>query len=135
MFLHFLETDTYKTAFLELAYIAAKADGFVTRNEEGALRSFMAEMSMSEEDLAFGSRRSVEEILNGIDDSRVKRIYFLEILMLVYSDGNFNDDEKEIVTDMKRLIGVSDDAYAAYKHWVERLGKLKVEGLQLILEP
>ncbi|MFD1957271.1 TerB family tellurite resistance protein [Paenibacillus thailandensis] len=135
MFLHFIESDEYKYAFLEIAHLAAKADGFVSRNEEGALRSFMAEMNMEDAGIEFSANRSLEQILGGIDDPRVKQIYFLEILMLAFSDGNFNDDEKQIVKDMKRLIGVTDEAYAACKNWVERLDKLKVEGLKLILEP
>lgn len=131
MFLHLLDSQDHKRAFLEIAHLAAAADGYVNHNENKFLRTYLAEMNIQK--AHFNADRKLPDILAGIEDTRVKYLIFMEILLLVYSDGDFNDDERLIVTEMRQIIGISDDFYASLKDWVIRVGDLRVEGLKLIL--
>ncbi|WP_424765593.1 TerB family tellurite resistance protein [Paenibacillus sp. sgz302251] len=135
MFLHFLQTKEHKEAFLELAHLVANADGFVNRKERGYLRSIMDEMELQQSGYAFSSERELKDIVGGIQDDAIKNIFFIEILLLIFADGDYNDDEKQIVMDIKRLFGYTDDIYEAFKGWVIRMDKLKIEGTNLILDP
>lgn len=135
MFLHFLQTKEHKEAFLELAYVVAKADGFVNRKESGYLRSYMDEMDMQQSDYTFTSERELSAIIGGIKDEQVKNIFFAEILLLIFADGDYNDEEKQIARDLKRIFGFTDSTYESLKNWVIRMDQLKIEGIKLILDP
>ncbi|UVI27934.1 TerB family tellurite resistance protein [Paenibacillus spongiae] len=134
MFLHFLQAKEDKEAFLELAHVVAKADGFVSNKEQGYLRSFMAEMNLRESDyIGFSKARDLPEIIADLKVEQVKNIFFVEILLLIFADGDYNEEEKQIVMDLKRLFGLSDETYEAFKDWVIRMDKLKIEGVKLIM--
>lgn len=135
MFLHFLQTKEHKEAFLELAYAVAKADGFVNRKESGYLRSYINEMDMEQSDYTFTSVRELSAIIGELKDEQVKNIFFAEILLLIFADGDYNDEEKQITRDLKRIFGFSDDTYETLKNWVIRMDQLKIEGIKLILDP
>ncbi|RED56599.1 TerB family tellurite resistance protein [Cohnella lupini] len=135
MFLHFLQSKEHKEAFLDLAHIVANADGFVNGNEMRYLRSFMTEMGIENGVKPVSAKKELSEIIGGIKDEQVKNIFFAEILLLVFADGDYSDDEKQIVKDMKELFGFSEETYMTFKNWVIRLDKLKVEGIKLILDP
>jgi DnaJ-domain-containing protein 1 len=129
VFLHFLQQKEHKKAFLELANIAANADGFVNLKERGGLRLIAAELELP----AAAASRSLADILASVQDEHVRHIFLVEILLLCFADGDYNDDEKEVIMEMKRHFGISDEKYEAFKEWVIRLDKLKIEGVKLIL--
>lgn len=135
MFLHFLQSKEHKLAFIELAHIVAGADGFVSGNEMRFLRSLMNEMGLEDGDNLISSRRELSDIIGGIQDEQVKNIFMMEVLLLVFSDGDYSDDEKQVVMDMKRLFGFSDETYEVLKNWVIRYDQIKVEGVKLMLNP
>ncbi|MCU6707247.1 TerB family tellurite resistance protein [Paenibacillus sp. J5C_2022] len=133
MFLHFLEQQVHKLAFLEIAHLAAKADGNVNWKERGKLRSYIEEMGLLDVDIDLSNPRSLAEIASAVQDKSVQKIFLIEILMLLYTDGDYNDEEKEIVTDLKDLFGFSDETYESMREWVIAMDKLKIDGIKLIL--
>ncbi|MCQ6563127.1 TerB family tellurite resistance protein [Paenibacillus mendelii] len=135
LFLHFLQTKEDKEAFLELAHVVAQADGFVNSKERGYLRSYMAEMNLHESEYNFSEARELSAIIGELKVEQVKNIFFVEILLLMFADGDYNEEEKQIVMDLKRLFGYSDETYESYKNWVIRMDKHKIEGVKLILNP
>ncbi|PWW05039.1 hypothetical protein DFQ01_10522 [Paenibacillus cellulosilyticus] len=130
MFLHFLQQNEYKKAFLELAHIVVNADGHVNLKEKGGLRMIAAELDLP---VAVATSRSLSDILACVQDERVQHIFMVETLLLCYADGDYNDDEKDVIMEMKRMFDISDEKYEAFKDWVVRMDKLKIEGVQLIL--
>ncbi|MBW7477573.1 TerB family tellurite resistance protein [Paenibacillus oenotherae] len=135
MFLHFLQKKEHKEAFLEIAHLVAKADGFVHRKEQGYLRAYRDEMKMPESDYEFTGERELADIIGDLKEDQVKNIFFAEILLLTFADGDYNDAEKQITQEMKRLFGFTDETYGVFKDWVIRMDKLKIEGMRLILDP
>ncbi|KRE25177.1 hypothetical protein [Paenibacillus sp. Soil522] len=135
MFLHFLQSKEHKVAFLELAHLVANADGFVNKKERGFLQAYKDEMDIGQLDISFSSEKHLSDIIGDLKDEHVKNIFFAEILLLIFADGDYNDDEKQITMDMKRLFGYSDETYETFKSWVIRMDQLKIEGVKLILNP
>ncbi|WP_256760962.1 TerB family tellurite resistance protein [Cohnella sp. WQ 127256] len=135
MFLHFIQSKEHKEAFMDLAQLVAKADGYISGNEERYLQSFRNEMNMEVDMKQSASERNLSDIIESIKDEQVKNIFMVEILLLVFSDGDYSEDEQQIVLEMKRIFGISDETYDSYKKWVIRVEQLKVEGLKLILNP
>ncbi len=133
MFLHFLEDIEHKRSFLELAHLVAAADGFVNRNERNYLRSYMEELDLPQGEAQIEAGRKLEDIVGHLKDEQVKNIFFAEILLLTFADGDYNDDEQVIVQEMRRLFGLSDAAYEKFKEWAIKVDQLKVDGMKLIL--
>jgi DnaJ-domain-containing protein 1 len=133
LFLHFLEDIEHKRSFLELAHLVAAADGFVNRNERNYLRAYMEELELPQAETNFEPGRRLEEIIGHLQDDQVKNIFFAEILLLTFADGDYNDDEQVIVQEMRRIFGISDAANEAFKKWAIQMDQLKVEGMKLIL--
>ncbi|MBD2869957.1 TerB family tellurite resistance protein [Paenibacillus arenilitoris] len=134
MFLHFLQTKEDKLAFLELAHVVANADGFVNRKERQYLKSYMDEMGIEQSEISLSADRKLPDIIGGLRDEQVKNIFFAEILLLIFADGDYNDEEKQIAGELKRQFGFSDEAYESFKGWVVRMDSLRIEGLKMILE-
>ncbi|TVX97405.1 TerB family tellurite resistance protein [Cohnella terricola] len=135
MFLHFIQEREHREAFLELAHAVANADGFVSGNEKRYLQAVRTELGLEDHLRVVPRHRELSEVLSGIQDQRVQHLFFLEILLLAYADGDYCDEEKQIVMDMKRMFGVPDETYEAFKSWAIAYDQLKTQGMQLILNP
>jgi tellurite resistance protein len=135
LFLHFLQSKEHKQKFLELANFVASADGFVNWKERGFIRAIINEMDMLDSEIMYTAKSDLSEIIGDLKDEQVKNIFFAEILLLIYADGDYNDEEKQIVKDIRQLFGYSDATYEAFRNWVIRMDQLKIEGMKLILDP
>ena len=135
LFLHLLQSPEHKIAFLQLAHIVAKADGFVARNERGYLRAFMEEMEIYELEAPLEEDLPLEALAERVRDEQARNIFIAEILLLVFADGRYDEKERRIVADLKRAFGYSEAGYEAIKDWVIRMDRLRTEGVKLILDP
>ncbi|MBB3110249.1 tellurite resistance protein [Paenibacillus phyllosphaerae] len=133
MFLHFLQEKAHKLAFLELAHLIANADGFVNRKEQLSLKTYMGEMDLPDTFFAVGQPREIGAIIGELQDEQVKHIIFLEILLLIFADGDYNENERSMLSELKHHFGVSEETYDVFKDWVIRMDQLKIEGMKLIL--
>jgi len=133
LFLHFLNEKEHKRAFLDLARAVANADGFVSGNEMRYLQAVGIELGFEEPVRLVAPVRELSDILGGILDTQLRHLFFAEILLLVYADGNYNDEEKEIVMDMKRIFDISDETYEAFRSWAIEYDQVKIQGMKLIL--
>ncbi len=133
MFLQFIEEREHKEAFLELAHRIAKSDGFVNRNELAYLQGWMLELGLENWQPSADVSHTTADLIGNLRDERLKRIFLAEMLLLIYADGNYNDDEKAISDEMQRLFGCDSETFDKFRGWVEGLNKLKVEGMKLVL--
>ncbi|WP_372632168.1 TerB family tellurite resistance protein [Cohnella sp.] len=135
MFLHFIQEREQREAFLELAHAVANADGFVSGGEKRYLQSVRSELGLEDRLRIVAPPRDLQEVLSEIRDRRVQHLFFLEILLLAYADGDYCDEEKQIVMDMKRTFDIPDETYEAFKAWAISYDQLRTQGMQLILNP
>ncbi len=133
MFLQFIEEREHKEAFLELAHRIAKSDGFVHRNEMNYIRSWKLELGLDDWEPSADAALATADLIGNLPSEQLKRIFLIETLLLIFADGAYNDEEKRIAADMQRLFGYDDETFAKFSEWVERMSKLKIDGMKLIL--
>jgi hypothetical protein len=133
LFLQFIEEREHKEAFLELAHRIAKSDGFVHRNEMNYIRSWKLELGLDDWEPSADAALATADLIGNLPSEQLKRIFLIETLLLIFADGAYNDEEKRIAADMQRLFGYDDETFAKFSEWVERMSKLKIDGMKLIL--
>lgn len=120
MFLAELEIEE-KEAFLELASMMALIDGNLSIYENTIIEKYQKEIGLNQYQI---KGLALEEILGRFKNERSKNIVLTEILRLVYSDGIFQDQEKESIRLIKNYFGFDQDEYGTYKDWVLKIKEL-----------
>ena len=109
MFLNRLDNDE-KNLFVSLAAIAANTNGVVTSEEHHMIEEYCREMNIASFDLARTTK--YEEIITCYSNSNEqhKKIVILELIGLMYADGEYDEEEKRFVSDFSSRIGI-DGSY------------------------
>ncbi|MEK3884489.1 TerB family tellurite resistance protein [Paenibacillus sp. PL2-23] len=134
MFLHFITEAEHKAAFMELAHRIANSDGFMNRNEWHYIQGWMLELGLESWEPQADDSLSTADLVGHLKDESLKRIFLAEMLLLIFADGNYNDEEKRIAEEMRQLFRCDEETFGKFRSWVESLNKLKVEGMKLILD-
>jgi tellurite resistance protein len=121
MFLAELQPDE-KKAFLELASLITKIDGKQSIYEKSLLEKYRKEMELQNYSI---KDLDIEDILQVFKDERVKHIVLAEILRMVFSDGVFNEQERESIRLIKRHFGLNAE-YESFKDWVAKIKELSI---------
>ncbi|REK76765.1 TerB family tellurite resistance protein [Paenibacillus paeoniae] len=134
MFLQFLVEREHKEAFLDLAHRIASSDGFINRNERNYIQGWLLELGLEGWTPEARAHLSTAELIGNLQDDRIKHIFLAEMLLLIFADGTFNDEEKRIAAEMQQLFGCDDETFGRFRSWVEEMNTLKVEGMKLVLD-
>lgn len=107
MFLNQL-LEVEKEAFISLSVQAAKANGILATEEYTMIEEYCREMGISSFDTE--NSKSMEEIVGIFQQSseRNKKIVLLEILGLVFSDGEYDTQEKAFIYDYAKKVGLTE---------------------------
>lgn len=107
MFLNQL-SDKEKNAFISLSIHASKSNGVFAEEEKTMIQEYCREMDIPLFDA--DDAISMDEIVDVFKKSEltIKKIVLLEILGLVYSDGEYDDSEKGFVREYAKEIGLTD---------------------------
>ena len=114
MFLAKLQQEE-KEAFLELAVLMAKVDGYLSIFENPIIVKYQQEMDLEDYTI---KGVAIDEILKVFKDERSKNIVLTEILRLVYSDGIVHEKEKESIRLIKEHFGFDSNKYDNFKDWI-----------------
>jgi tellurite resistance protein len=129
MFLNQL-TEKEQVAFIELAHLVAVADGIMSEQEQELIQLYKQEAALSDgyqiQDLP------LEEILKAFESETSKNIALLEVLAVIFSDGTYSFDERQIVKLIKQSFGFTLEKYETYKAWIRKINDVYAEGVQLI---
>jgi tellurite resistance protein len=129
MFLNVLEQQE-QHAFLQLAHQVAYADGYINEMEAQLMMMYKHEIGLSE-DTVF-SEISLQELIAQFKSEASKNAAFIEILGLILTDGEYNDEERMIVSKIKEGFGFSLEKYEMCKAWVHKVTDTYKEGLSII---
>ena len=121
MFLAELQPEE-KEAFLELSSLIASIDGKLSIYESSIIEKYQKEMRL--EDYAIKGL-VLEDILKRFKSERSKNIVLTEILQLIYSDGVFQDQERESVRLIKTYFGFDSNEYGSFKEWIMKIKELE----------
>ena len=132
MFLNYLNEDS-KQMFLKLCLCAAKANDVIEREEEDMMHAYCREMNIKEEipkdDIE--PNELIAEISGNTNKSE-KKILVLELLGLMYSDGNYDKSEHSFMDnivkgfnmnkeDLEKLDIMLNSYYKVYKEMVSEI--------------
>lgn len=134
MFLNSL-SPIEKDNFMKLAISVIKADGIIEELEKQVLSAYANEMQIGIEDIdvQIDIDKTIETLANESTDQS-KRIIFVELLALAFADGNYANEEKNIIQKlansfnfgkdfMERAISLQDSYIAAYMSLVHLVEK------------
>lgn len=130
MYLKALSADE-KQAFLELAYIAARADRILALEEYELWRAFRFELDLPDERYSV-RELAVAEAAACFKSDRSKRIALLELVRLVMADGVEAPAENAFIQELAGLFGLDETFVAACFAWVRQHNAVMTEGRGLV---
>lgn len=130
MFLQELNAEE-KVAFLELAHLVAISNGIIDENERKMLETYDREMGVNYkiEDL---KELTLQEIVQVFKSERIKRIVFLEAIAVAFADGVYQEEQKNLIQEIKEALAISDDEYEQFKGWVIKVNSLYTQANELV---
>lgn len=109
MFLNRLDTRE-KEAFVSLAIRAAEANGQIADEEYKMIEEYCREMNIEKFDMRTTlAKEDIIKVYAGSQEQH-KKIVVLELIGLMYADGDYDAEEKAFVEEIANGIGVSNDA-------------------------
>lgn len=108
MFLNQL-TDEEKNAFISLSVHTANANGIFAEDEKVMLLEYCKEMEI--EYSGDSDIMTIDQVVTVFSKSTAhnKKITLFETLGLVYSDGDYDSDEKKFISNYAKKIGLTDN--------------------------
>ena len=129
MFLNKLN-DTQKDLFLELVYAAAMANGEYSDAEKAVMQSYCVEMNKT-----FVEKKNHTNVygllmkIGAISNEEEKRIIVYELMALIMSDFEYDEEEKEFMQRVSRALKVDneyiDECSKLLKEYYEYQAKVK----------
>lgn len=101
-------SEKEKNAFISLSVYASKVNGVFAEDEKEMIQEYCREMGIPFFDAE--NVIAMDEVVDVFKNAElsIKKIVLLETLGLVYSDGNYDDSEKEFVSDFAKKIELTD---------------------------
>ena len=101
-------SEKEKNAFISLSVYASKVNGVFAEDEKEMIQEYCREMGIPFFDAE--NVIAMDEVVDVFKNAElsIKKIVLLETLGLVYSDGNYDDCEKEFVSDFAKKIELTD---------------------------
>jgi tellurite resistance protein len=127
MYLLQLETEERKL-FLELAHLIANSDGIIVEQEEEMLERYRDEMNLSHKEYEI-QNLSLDNILAELKDHSLenKRMILLEVLAIAFSDGVYDEEQKQIIKKLKQSFNISVEEYETFKNLLQKVNKIYEE--------
>lgn len=102
-------SEKEKMAFISLSVHASNTNGVFAEEEKVMIQEYCKEMGIPFFDA--DNAISMDEVFAVFKESElsIKKIVLLETLGLVYSDGEFDDSEKEFISECAKKIGLTDE--------------------------
>ena len=111
-------TEPQKTAFYNIALGLIYSDDILDINEAHLMAKFKSEMGLSNEKIP--KNENTKDLLKAFDTKQSKAILVLELLILAYSDGDFNVDESTYIREIVDTLGINSFDFTEMRWWVEK---------------
>jgi len=120
-----------KKSFLHLAHHIAHVDGEFSEKEQVIIDKYCMEMQM--DDVEFDQDSFVlNECLASFEKDSHKKVVLLEIMALIFSDGEFHQSEEHVVNQMVKEFQLNPNLAIVYKEWAKSILALYIQGEALI---
>ncbi|WP_404469059.1 hypothetical protein [Sutcliffiella horikoshii] len=129
MLLHELNKEE-KIAFLELAHLVAMSNGIIDEKEKIMLDTYKKEMGLGDsyelKDL------QLEEIVQCFIHNRSKRIAFLESISVAFADGVYQEEQKNLIAELRQAFDISLEDYENFKAWIIKVNALHIQANEMV---
>lgn len=124
MYLSQLETSDRKT-FLELAHITANSDGVIVDQEIEILERYRDEMNLSHKEYEI-QNISMETIIGELKSrsDEIKKIILFELMAIAFSDGIYDENQKQIMKYLQDSFEISPEEYEKLKELLNQLNQI-----------
>ncbi|MCA2017774.1 TerB family tellurite resistance protein [Vibrio tritonius] len=130
MFLNRLSMNE-KQAFLTLAHHVAHADSEFSVEEEVLIAKYCMEMQM--DDIEYDEAKfDLVGVLNAFERDSHQKIALLELMALVYADGEVAKQEQQLLNDIIVHFGLNPNLAIVYREWSKNILSLFTQGEALI---
>lgn len=120
-----------KQAFLVLAHHVAHADSDFSVEEEVLIAKYCMEMQM--DDIEYDEAKfDLVTVLNTFERDSHQKIALLELMALVYADGEVAKQEQQLLNDMIAHFGLNPNLAIVYREWSKNILSLFTQGEALI---
>ena len=134
MFLKELSSEN-KERFLKLCVHACMANGVIAQEEKNMVDAYCREMNMKEHIPDVGE--DLSELLRDIDDnttSAEKKIFVMEILALLKSDGEYDCKEKDFAGNFVHSLSLSDETLKKLNDLLDKYTLISKEIYEYIIK-
>lgn len=127
-------SDVEKRGFLELALLAVRADEAITTEEVQFVEELRLGLGISEEDFVqhILADPNLDEAVGCFSHDEGRRLAFLELVALVYADGQYDPAESTFLRRVQQAFGLDEAAARSHHAWARRLTQLRTDALTLI---
>jgi tellurite resistance protein len=123
-----------KFAFLHLAHYLARIDGYFSQNEQEIIREYCIEMGI--DDILFEPENfDLIHVLRHFKSSQSQHIVMLELMLLIYSDSEFNAQEHHTISKIATFFGIDNTILEDFSKWGEEANALYNKGKKIIHSP
>ena len=120
-----------KQAFLTLAHHVAHADSEFSVEEEVLIAKYCMEMQM--DDVEYDEEKfDLARVLNTFERDSHQKIVLLELMALVYADGEVAKQEQQLLNDIIAHFGLNPNLAIVYREWSKNILSLFTQGEALI---
>lgn len=120
-----------KQAFLTLAHHVAHADSEFSVEEEVLIAKYCMEMQM--DDIEYDEAKfDLVGVLNAFERDSHQKIALLELMALVYADGEVAKQEQQLLNDIIVHFGLNPNLAIVYREWSKNILSLFTQGEALI---
>ncbi len=123
-----------KFAFLHLAHFLARIDGYFSQSEQEIIHEYCVEMGI--DDIFFDpSEFDLHKTLQQFKSFQSQHIVMMELMLLIYSDSEFNEKEHQMITEIANFFGIDKALLERFAKWGEGASRLFNQGKMLIQTP
>ncbi len=130
MFLNRLTLEE-KKAFLQLAHHIANIDEDFSKEERNIIDKYCMEMQIDDENYDPGVF-DLAAVLEVFQEESHKKIALLEMMALVFSDGQLHQAEEKTLSEIVEHFGLNPNLAIVYKEWAKSILSLFIQGEALI---
>ncbi len=116
--------------FMKLLIHLAEMDGEISKEEEKIVSKFSKTLNIPWKDL--NHNWELPKILKGITDSDGKIYFIVELTRLAFSDGTYDNLEKDTILKIAEKIDISEEKSLEIENWVKKEFALKEEFNKLL---
>ena len=129
-----LLNENEKEVFLGMAYNLATVDGNYCDAEKTVISGYCQELQYTfDEETMIKPMETLIQIVKEHSDDKVKKIFVFELIGLVMADGNYGDDEREMLGKMMAECGIEESFAEKCENIVSEYIEFQTRINQLVL--